>query len=127
MKTKHFLLIALLLITGSVCSEIYGQTHIKALVKKCETMDNVELSRVRDRDPAKNRQRTVTSIMFKNNEELLDLFIEAAKKDEADATQIIESKVNGKMVPSFYRFGNTSFSISQKKDGNAVSISFIEN
>jgi hypothetical protein len=111
-----------------MASEIQAQTNIKALFRKCETMDGVEMSRIRNRDEGK--EKTLTSVSFKNNEQLLKEFQDACKKDEGEVTQVIETKVNGKLVPNFYRFDNATFSYDVSKDENGqttVSATLIEN
>ncbi|MDR2969954.1 MAG: DUF5024 domain-containing protein [Tannerellaceae bacterium] len=128
MKTKHLFLVVILLFTGSMASEIQAQSNIKALFRKCEAMDDVEMSRIRNRDEGK--EKTITGVTFKNNEQLLKEFQDACKKDEGEARFISEEKVDGKMVPKFYRFDNATFSYDVNKDGNGqttVSATLIEN
>jgi len=120
MKTKHLFLVVLFLLSGSVVSEIQAQTNIKAVIKKCETLDNVDMSRVR------NKERVITSVNFKNNDALMNEILDALKKDETTAEQIIESKVNGKMVPTFYRFDKGTFSLNIDQEKKTVSATLIE-
>jgi len=120
MKIKQLFLISGLLLVGVVFSETWGQSNIRALFKKCETLDDVSISRVRNR--SEGSEKVITSVNFKNNPQLVQEFLDACKKDEAEATQIIEEKKGGKMVPNFYRFGNTTFTFSYRDDGASATL-----
>lgn len=118
MKAKQMICIALCLIVGSILGELHAQEHIKAVINKCVAMDEVEVTRIR------NKERTVTTINFKNNDALVNEIAAACQKDESKAEQVIERKVNGKMVPNFYRFEKGSFSFKVEEKG--VSATLIE-
>jgi len=124
MKTKHLFLVIVLLLTGSGLNAIQAQDNVKAVMKKCESMDGVSMSRVRNRDGGKERQ--IVSLNFKNNPQLVNEFIEALKRDEDQATQIIESKENGKLTPTYYRFAKVAFSFNIDKAGTGAQASWIE-
>ncbi|MDL2265198.1 DUF5024 domain-containing protein [Parabacteroides sp. OttesenSCG-928-G07] len=126
MKTRHLFLAILLLFAGSMFTEMQAQSNIKALMKKCETMDNVDVTRIQNRTTG-GKGTIITNIKFTNNRELLNEFIEALKKDDTEATYITESKVNGKMIPTFYRFKNATYFIKIDESENGASISLNEN
>lgn len=127
MKTKNVFLIAVLLLIGSFSIESMAQENLAALVKKCESMESVQMSVVRRRDTPKGKiTKTITSIQFNSNQALVNEFLAAFKKDEESATQAIDDKKNGRMVPSFYRFDDVSYSFSINGDGDGAHISIIE-
>lgn len=127
MKTKHVFIVALLLLIGNFSFELMAQETLKALFKKCETLDNVDMNIVRQRNPeTKAVSQVITSVTIKDNPTLVKEFEEAFRKDEPNATQVIENKKNGKLRPSFYQFGRVSFSYSESSSGK-VSITMIEN
>lgn len=125
MKANYLVLIVLLCL-GSMATEVRAQENIKALMQKCESMEDVQMSRIRNKSGG-GTEKVILSLSFKNNPQLLNAFAEACKKDEENASQIIESKVNGKLVPTFYKFGKASFSLSIDKEGTGASVSWIEN
>ncbi|MDH6306505.1 putative membrane-anchored protein [Parabacteroides sp. PF5-5] len=126
MKTKRLIVVAILLIAGSLSTELFAQDAIKALVQKCENMENVNVNIVRNRNKETRKvERTITSISFSNNEALVNEFIAAFNKDKEMTDQEIENRSNGKVNNIFYRFGNTSYSFTQGEEGSG-SISIIE-
>jgi hypothetical protein len=120
MKTKHFITVLALLVAGGFAIDASAQTHLKALVKKCESIESVDMNIVRHRNSeTKELKRTITSILIKDNEALVNEFMAAFKADEGDATQIIEHKRKGETTPSFYRFEKVNYSFSLKDKANA--------
>ncbi|MDR0748215.1 MAG: DUF5024 domain-containing protein [Tannerellaceae bacterium] len=125
MKTRHLIAAAILLITGSLSANLPAQETLKALVKKCESMDNVNTSVVRNRNKqTKKLEKEIISLNFSNNQALVNEFIAAFEKDKLMADKEIEGKNNGKKT-LFYRFGDTSYSFSQLNEGSA-SVSVIQ-
>lgn len=126
MKAKNVIVVAILLIAGSFSTEVFAQETLKALVKKCETMENVNINVVRNRDKeTRKMKRMIVNISFNNNPALLKEFIDAFEKDKEMADQEISNSANGKITNMFYRFGNVSYSFSQNEGGGG-SISVIE-
>ncbi|MDR3142997.1 MAG: DUF5024 domain-containing protein [Tannerellaceae bacterium] len=126
MKTRNLIAVAILLLTGSLAADLSAQETLKALVKKCENMENVNISVVRNKNKeTREMQRAIINISFNNNQALAGEFIAAFEKDKEMADQEIENKSNGKTTTIFYRFGNVTYSFSQGNDGSA-SISVIE-
>lgn len=125
MKTKSLLVTAILLIAGSL-SGLSAQETLKALVKKCESMENVNVNMVRSRNKeTKQLERNITTISFSNNQALVNEIVAAFEKDKDLADQEIENRSGGKVTNMFYRFGNASYSFSQNEEGGG-SLSIIE-
>lgn len=125
MKTKSVIAVILLII-GGFCLDVSAQQNIQAVVKKCETMDAVEISVIRKRNEnTKQLEKEITTISISSNPALVDEFIAAFRQDESNATHVIDAKVKGKLVPQFYRFGKAFYSFSMDGEGNA-SVTIIE-
>lgn len=87
--------------------DLLAQTNLNALMKKCESMEKVNVDMLYDKDrKTKKPVKEVIKITFsiKDNPKLLDEFLDAFRKDKEAAYKVMESKTNGKVVPSFYRF-----------------------
>lgn len=132
MKTKYLLVIALIMAAGCFSTTVSAQSNLNALMKKCETMNDVNMDVVQQRNPkTKKISQIIKTVMIKNNKTLVDDFLKAFQTDKNDATQAIESKRNGRMMPSFYQFTtggvDISYSITVKDDGNSATVSYIQN
>jgi len=126
MKTNRLIIAVVLIITGGFFANISAQEAIKALAKKCENMDNVSVSVVRNRDKeTKKVRQIITSINIKNDDALKKEILAAFEKDKEMADQEVESRENGKFSSLVYMFGKTHCSYSEDKNGN-VSFSIIE-
>lgn len=129
MKTKNIFLTAALLLAGVCGGSVQAQEHLSALVKKCESMDKVDMNVIYDKNKETLKtEKVIKSIQF-TDEQLAKEFLAAFEKDKEKAYKVIDGKGNGRIVPSFYRFsvGNTdiSYSADFSKSGN-TSISVIE-
>jgi poly(A) polymerase Pap1 len=124
MKTRNLIVVAILLLTGSLSADLFAQETLKALIKKCESMENVNVNVVRSKNKeTRELEQEMTSISFRNNQALVNEFIAAFAKDKEMADQEIENKSNGKITNLFYRFGDVSYSFSQHDDtGASVSV-----
>ena len=126
MKTKSLIVAAIFLVVGSFSMDMFAQDALKALVQKCENMENVNVNVVRSRNKETRKlERLVTSISFSDNQALVNEFIAAFNKDKDMADQEIENRSGGKITNVFYIFGDRSYSFSQDDDGSA-SITVIE-
>jgi hypothetical protein len=126
MKTRHLIAVVILLLTGSLATDLYAQETLKALVKKCENMENVDVDVIRRRNKeTKKLEQVITEVSFSNNQALVNEIIAAFDKDKEMADQEIEEKSNGKIKELFYRFGGDTYSFSQD-DGGRGSITLIE-
>ncbi len=133
MKTKRIILaiVLSLLMAGGVGS-LKAQENLNALMKKCETAQNVNVEALFEKNPkTKKPTRNMTTVTFfvKDNSKLQDEFLEAFQKDRNAAYKVIEDKKNGKIIPSFYRFaaGTTdiTYTFEIEKNGS-ISVTRIE-
>lgn len=107
MRTKKIILSMALLIAGASAGELVAQEHLNALMKKCESLDNVSVEVIYNKDPkTKKPEKNVVSVTFyrQENAKLLNDFLDAFKKDREVAYRVMEEKINGKVTPSLYRF-----------------------
>lgn len=107
MKTKSCILSAVLLIAGAWAGDLLAQEHLNALIKKCETMDKVNIEVLSNKNrKTKKLEKEVITIRFsqKENPNLLNEFVKAFQQDKEAAYKVIDSKVNGKVIPTYYRF-----------------------
>lgn len=115
MKTRNFILTAVLLMVGSLAGDLLAQANLNALMKKCESMEKVNVDVIYDKDrKTKKPVKEVITITFsrKDNPKLLDEFLDAFRKDKEAAYKVMESKIDGKVMPSFYRFAAGTSDIS---------------
>ncbi len=115
MKTRNFILTAVLLMVGSLAGDLLAQANLNALMKKCESMEKVNVDVIYDKDrKTKKPVKEVITITFsrKDNPKLLDEFLDAFRKDKESAYKVMESKIDGKVMPSFYRFAAGTSDIS---------------
>lgn len=130
MKTKKTFLLAALLLLGSICGALQAQENLNALMKKCETMDKIDMNVIYNKNrETKKTEKIIKTVSFSNDEKLLNEFVAAFEKDKDAAYKIIDQKSKGKLLPSFYRFSNgktdISYSFSVSDDGS-VSVTKIE-
>ncbi|MDR2919154.1 MAG: DUF5024 domain-containing protein [Tannerella sp.] len=117
MKTSQLIVVLVLLVAGCFSMDLSAQETLKALVKKCENMENVNVNIVRNKDKTTRKvSKVITSISFSNNEVLVKEILAAFNKDKDMADQEIENRSNGRVNNLFYRFGSVSYSFSE--DGN---------
>jgi hypothetical protein len=114
MKSKAMTII-LLLIVGSFLANVYAQEHILAFIKKCVSIESVDMTSIRSKG-----EESLITVSFKNNEALVNEFLAAIKADEAEATDIIERKIKGKMVPTMITFSDVAFSFHVSDEGDVI-------
>jgi hypothetical protein len=126
MKTRNLIVATILLIAGGFSVSASAQETIKALVEKCKTMENLDVSVVRNKNQeTKKVEKEIVTVRFQNNEALVKDFIAAFNKDKVAANLEIENSVNGSKE-LFYRFDNNdSCSFSQDGKGG-VTVSIIQ-
>jgi esterase/lipase len=131
MKTSRLIITGVLIITGSFFVNLSAQEALKAIVKKCENMDGVKTSVIKNNTVKVSNQvtskekKSIIDIRFANNEELKKEILVAFEKEQDQADQSIEDKESGRIIRLFYRFGETSYSYSEDKNGN-ISFTVIE-
>ena len=124
MKTKRLFITVIMIIAGGFFMNISAQEALKALAKKCETLENVEISVVKN----KKMNSFMMRIVFTNNESLKNEILAAFKKDREGADHIAENK-SSQNVRLTYRFENIvytfsllgnrcTFSVSENNEGN---------
>lgn len=107
MKTKRIILATALLFSVAGIGKIKAQESINALMQRCETIDNVNVEVLYEKNPkTKKAEKNIVTITFfeKDNPKLLEDFLAAFKKDREAAYKVIENKKNGKVMPSYYRY-----------------------
>lgn len=132
MKTKSILTLLLIVTACCFSSNVWAQEKLNALMKRCESMDNVDISVVQQRNPTTRKiSQIITTAKFSNNKALVDEFLSAFESDKNDAIQIIDKKKDGRMVPSYYQFNvgskSVAYTITVKNDGTDASVTMIQN
>jgi hypothetical protein len=133
MKTKSRILIAIALFAGFTAENLNAQEAVKALIKKCETMETVDINTIRSRDPeTKELLRSIVSINVRSNPSLVKDFQNAfqadyqnAEKSKGAADREVITRRGGKIVNLMYTYGNTSYNFSVTDESNAT-ISVVE-
>ena len=137
MKTKRFLITMIMVIAAGFFVNTSAQEALKAIAKKCETMENVDISVVisKDKETKKNNSNMMR-IEFNQNEPLKNEILAAFKKDRDDADNIAESKktqnvqTTGKnaenkkiqIIQLTYRFDNIVYTVSIRGDNCIFSV-----
>ena len=118
MKTNRLIIAVTLILTGSFFMNISAQEALKAIAKKCETMENIDVSIVRSKDKkTKEPTQVVMIFRFSKNEALKKEILAAFEKDKDMADQETVQKRDGFMNIS-YHFGNSYFSFREDRSGN---------
>ena len=127
---RNVWIMTLLFLMSSFLMKLVAQENLDALVKKCETMTSVEMNYVykKNSQTQKFEPAVITITISKDKDStLIDEFLAALKKDEENATQLIESKQGGQKTSVFCKFKNASYSFSFTSEDRSASISVIYN
>ncbi|GHT26411.1 hypothetical protein FACS189432_00770 [Bacteroidia bacterium] len=118
---KNVWIATILLVISSFSVEITAQEHIAALVKKCETIDSVEINVIREKNAKTSDLQAISAaIRIHSNPDLIKEFLEAFQKDERKATETVAQKQEGKIYLN-YKFGDIFYSLNlQKKENREV-------
>jgi hypothetical protein len=131
MKVRNrWIAVMALLLAGGVWMELAAQESIDALVKRCENLDNVTISIMRNRHPeTKKVTRSVVSITIpvQSNQALIDDFVAAFQKEREHAEQEVENRGNGKVKNLFYRFEKKSYALAMDDKGKNAVVTIMEN
>jgi hypothetical protein len=119
MKTKVLALAVVMALT-SLVSTVSAQERIYALFKKCETMENVEMNVIREKNSEGKLAPSITTVRIRDNEALVNEFLAAFKAEEPNITSIIENKRSGKLMPTLIKFDSITFSIHINDKANAT-------
>ena len=120
MKTNRFIITVVLIITGSFFVNVTAQEALRAIMKKCENMENLNVNVVRNKDKeTKKVTRVMINISFEKNETLKKEILSAFEKDSEMADYEMKNKRNGNTDLN-YRFGLISFSYNENRDGRVI-------
>jgi hypothetical protein len=122
MKTKKVRLVMLCLLFASMAPEIAAQTHLDALIKKCETHKSVDMEVVKNKRVASENVETKSvNIRITNDKNLVNNFLDAFKKDTPNAEQAMFRKRKESNEINYYqcRFSNQTYTIIVKESGDA--------
>ena len=137
MKRNRLFITVAAIVAGSFLINISAQDALKAIAKKCETLENVDVSVVRNRNKeTKKVEMYIMSVNIKNNESVKKEIVKendalkkeilaAFEKDRINADQEVEDRKNGKIRELLLRFGSSSYTFSESHSGN-FSFSVIE-
>ncbi len=129
MKMRNLFIAAMLLLAGSLTTELMAQDAVAAVVKKCEAQKDVQINKARSRDKdTKEVTREVTTLTIFNNPSLVNEIVAAFNKDRDKALDETESTANGKITNLFLRFEKVSYTFVQiGNDGATVSVMIGDN
>ena len=117
MKTNRLIIAVTLIITGSFFVNISAQEALKAMAKKCENMENIDVSIVKNKDKkTKEPTQVVMTFRFTKNDALKKEILAAFEKDKDMAEQETVQKRDG-LTNISYHFGNSFYSFRENKDG----------
>ena len=126
MKSKNVVIVFIFLLMGSVSIELKAQETIKALLKKCENMDSVTVSVIREKDKETGKiTRDITNVSFKSASipSLEKEFFAAFQKDEDKADKVSKNIANGKVTNMSFRYGDTTYNYTYSKVTDMVRVS----
>lgn len=84
---------------------IFSQTNLNKWAAKCEQIESVDITVIKKKDPQTGKlTQNLMTISFKNNDKLYQELIDACKKDEDKAYDIIKKRKGGKDIPQIYKF-----------------------
>jgi glycine cleavage system regulatory protein len=87
--------------------QLVAQENLDALIKKCETIESIDINVVRTRNSqTKELETKAVTITIKENPALINEFLAAFKKDEINATMVTEDRKGGRINKLFYQFKN---------------------
>jgi len=136
MKTRNVLIAIVLIVAGSLTMKPLAQENIKAMIKKCESMDVIDANIVRNKpitnytttttrsgDTASVRRtlfpmapRSIVNITLKYTPALEKELVAAFRKDQDKANHEVEQIKGGKVSHMLYRFDDAEYSFTIKND-----------
>ena len=118
MKTNRLIISVIFFLTGSLFVNLSAQEALRAIVKKCETMDNIECNIVKARDEkTKKVTQYIVSFKFSKNEALKKEILAAFEKDKESANRENIRKKDG-LIDITYFFSNGHYSFREDKNGD---------
>jgi len=130
MNTRNVVIAVIFLLLGSFATmELKAQDAIKALMKKCESMENVTIDVIRNRNSVtgrrpKNANNVIIRISYKSssNQSLDQEIIAAFQKDRDRADREMINKSDGKIIRMNFIFGNSNFSYNYDAENDMINI-----
>ena len=120
MKTKRFIIMVILFITGGFFMNMSAQEALNAIAKKCETMDEIVTSVIKERDKVtKKLTRYVLSVEFKDNEMLKKEILSAFEKDKEMADKETKTYRNG-LLSLVYVLGESIYTFTEEENGTVT-------
>ncbi|MDR1719008.1 MAG: DUF5024 domain-containing protein [Dysgonamonadaceae bacterium] len=119
MKTKRIYVSILVLLTGFISSEVIAQSTIDALIKKCETLESIDMEVIKNKKKGdKEAENRVVSIRITDDQALVEEFIAAFTKDSDNADQQTIRKSKNKALYSL-KFGKVDYTLNATGNKNA--------
>ena len=120
MKTNRLIILVILLITGSFFVNISAQEALRAIAKKCETLDNIECNIVKSRNhKTQEVAHYMMSFKFSKNETLRKEILAAFEKDKGVAIRESIRKKDGLMNITYF-FVNGQYSFKEDENGDMI-------
>ena len=131
MKMKHVIALFLFVAAGGFSLNASAQQSIYDLIKKCETMPDIDMSTVQD-NSEQNGQRvgnTIITVTIRNNPELIRQFQAAFEREKTNASRTIENRRNGVVSPTytFEADGKSIVCTLKLREEDSATVSYIEN
>ena len=123
--TRNGCIMTLLLIVSSFSMELEAQENLDALVKKCETMKSVEMQVIRTKnEQTKKLEVEMIKITINEDQELINEFFAAFKKDEDKVQQVIEKKQGKqrKIMSLLYYFEKAMYKLSEDEKAGCATV-----
>ena len=125
MKSRNVVITVIFLLFGSVTVELKAQEAIQALLKKCENMESMTVSVIREKDRETGKiTRDIVNVSFKSDTHptLEKEFLAAFQKDEDKADRVTKNISNGKAINMSFRFGDITYNYSYNSRTDMVSV-----
>jgi hypothetical protein len=122
MKTKKARFFMLSLAFAGFSLGMSAQVHLDALIKRCETLESVDMEMVKNKGKFdKNVETKTVNIRITNNKKLVYEFLDAFKKDSPNAEQAMFRKKKESGEINYYQsqFPKQTYTIVVKEAGNA--------
>jgi hypothetical protein len=126
MKLIHSLVVLAMALLIGIPAELSAQEALDALVKKCETMKDVDINIIRKKNSKTGKlEPSVVTIDVTDNEKLCQAFLDAFEKDSNQATRTIENRKGGVVNTLFYSFEGVSYSYSPGKKKGCCTVTVL--
>ena len=117
MKKNRLICTVILIIAGGYLMNLSAQEALKAITLKCENIDGIDCSVVKNKDKATKEVKTVVgTFRFSNNESLKKEILAAFEKDKDMSDQESIQKRNGRTT-IVYHFGNSRYTYVEEPNG----------